>query len=525
LFGGPDRLPIYQYSYRQAVIDGNLIDHEPPYQLVTALAEDGMHWKQGETMKLLHTKTSKVELFSTPDNVDIDVDEFNRRVITESFNQVICKALAEQIDPSLPGKTLIYCVTDNHADMVVSLLKDAFRERYGSVEDDAVLKVTGAADKPLQLIRKYKNERLPSVAVTVDLLTTGIDVPEIVNLVFIRRVKSRILYEQMLGRATRLCEDLYGSGQPKERFIIYDAVNLYAALEPHTSMKPVVNQPNISIEQLVTELATVPNADALEEIKDQLLTKLQSKKRTLKSERLELFTQLAGTEPAAVIRTLKSLPPQQIAEWFQKRPAIITLLDTPAVNDDPTLIISEAPDSVRRIERGYGTAKKPSDYLESFREFITTNIDTIPALFVVTQRPRDLTRKQLRELMLALDNAGFNESALRTAWRETTNQDIAATIIGHIRHAANGLPLMPYKERVAKALHKILSSRPWSPPQRKWLERIGKQLEIETIVDREALDRGEFQSQGGFNRLNKIFDGHLDELLHEITDAIWQAAA
>ena len=62
-------------------------------------------------------------------------------------------------------------------------------------------------------------------------------------------------------------------------------------------------------------------------------------------------------------------------------------------------------------------------------------------------------------------------------------------------------------------------------PQRKWLERIGKQLEVETIVDREALDRGEFQAQGGFARLNKIFDGKLQELLQELTETIWKIAA
>ena len=77
----------------------------------------------------------------------------------------------------------------------------------------------------------------------------------------------------------------------------------------------------------------------------------------------------------------------------------------------------------------------------------------------------------------------------------------------------------------AFTLQKILASRAWTPPQRKWLERIGKQLEVETIVDREALDRGEFQAQGGFARLNKIFDGQLQELLQELTEAIWSIAA
>ena len=90
---------------------------------------------------------------------------------------------------------------------------------------------------------------------------------------------------------------------------------------------------------------------------------------------------------------------------------------------------------------------------------------------------------------------------------------------------ALGSQLVPSKDRVTKAVHKILSSRPWTPPQRKWLERIGKQLEVETIVDSEALDRGEFQAQGGFARLNKILDGHLEELLSELTETIWQVAA
>jgi type I site-specific restriction endonuclease len=89
----------------------------------------------------------------------------------------------------------------------VDELKKAFA-RHGDVDDAAVAKITGSVDDPAKLIRRFRNDALPSVAVTVDLLTTGIDIPKIVNLVFIRRVNSRILYEQMLGRATRLCPDI-----------------------------------------------------------------------------------------------------------------------------------------------------------------------------------------------------------------------------------------------------------------------------------------------------------------------------
>jgi type I restriction enzyme R subunit len=74
-------------------------------------------------------------------------------------------------------------------------------------------------------------------------------------------------------------------------------------------------------------------------------------------------------------------------------------------------------------------------------------------------------------------------------------------------------------------MKQIMTSRSWTEPQRKWLKRIGKQLEQEVIVDREALDSGEFKAQGGFQRLNKVFGGDLDSILHEIADEMWQVAA
>ena len=224
--------PVYTYSYRQAVIDGWLVDHKPPVRIITALAEDGITWKPGEVVDTFDPITGKIDPLTMPDEVHVEIDEFNKRVITESFNRVVCAELAGRIDPDLPGKTLIFCATDQHADMVVDLLKRAFEAHYGSVRNDAVIKITGQADKPLQLLRLYKNEKMPSVAVTVDLLTTGIDVPAITNIVFIRRVRSRILYEQMLGRATRLCDAI-----GKEYFTNYDAGDRYASMQCYSDMK------------------------------------------------------------------------------------------------------------------------------------------------------------------------------------------------------------------------------------------------------------------------------------------------
>lgn len=222
---------------------------------------------------------------------------------------------------------------------------------------------------------------------------------------------------------------------------------------------------------------------------------------------------------------LRQNEPMQIKQWFRDRAAIAQILDMQDGGRQP-LLFSRHADQLQAVDRGYGNAQKPADYLDNFQAFLRDNLNQIPALVVVTQRPRDLTRAQLKELRLLLDLAGYSQTTLQAAWRDMTNQDIAASIIGFIRQAALGDALVSYDVRVDRAIAKILASQTWTPPQRKWLERIAKQLKVETIVDREALDQGEFRTQGGgFSRINKIFDGQLEEILTQINDTLWQEVA
>jgi type I restriction enzyme R subunit len=517
--------PVFKYGYRQAVIDGWLIDHEPPYRIVTALAEDGIVWQPGDEVNYYDSKTGALDLVHAPDEIRIEVDQFNSQVITPAFNQVVCEELARHIDPSLPGKTLIFCVNDDHADLVVTTLKAALRAQYGTIDDDEVQKITGAADRPLERIRRYRNEVSPKFAVTVDLLSTGIDVPPICNLVFLRRVKSRILYEQMMGRATRPCGDI-----DKVVFRIFDAVDLYATLSQVSDMKPVVVNPTFSFTQLVDELATVQQPEAVRDLVEQITAKLQRQRRHLSEANQEAVAGLAGMSVAEMVEHLRRSDPAEAAAWLQDRRAIATVLDRREGGSAPKLVSYHA-DELRRVERGYGVSEsgqpygRPEDYLGSFKRFIETNLNQMPALMVVTQRPRDLTRAQLKELKAALDAAGYGEATLRSAWRDATNQDIAASIIGYIRQAALGDALVPHEERVDKALKQILASQRWTAPQRKWLERIGQQLKQETVVDKAALDQGQFKTKGGFKRIDKVFGGQLEQVLTDLNDQIWQDAS
>lgn len=190
--------PVYTYSYQQAVLDGYLVDHDAPIIIQTKLAKEGIHFKKGSEVDIFDQDGKTINREKLPDNMNFDVADFNHRVITRSFNKVVCDELVKRyLDPTEPelGKTLIFAATDAHADMVVDLLKQAFKEQGRPVDDDAIEKITGSIRHPNQEIKNFKNEINPNIVVTVDLLTTGVDVPSITNIVFLRRVQSRILYE------------------------------------------------------------------------------------------------------------------------------------------------------------------------------------------------------------------------------------------------------------------------------------------------------------------------------------------
>ncbi len=510
--------PIFVYSYPEAVIDGYLIDHRPPVRIKTRLSDEGIHYGVGEEVQVYTTGQEQLEIFKTPDELDFDVAQFNRQVLNDNFNREVCKYLVGELDPYGAEKTLIFCATDGHADTVVRLLKEQYGGQ-GGVSDDAIAKITGQSDKPLDLIKHYKNDRWPNIAVTVDLLTTGIDVPAICNLVFLRRVNSRILYEQMLGRATRRCDEI-----GKEAFRIFDAVNLYDSLQKVNTMKPVVADPTITFAQLVEEMRQQSTPDLQQLARNQFLAKLNSKRHHMSQERLADFEAVTGKSAQAFVQELKAMSLPQVAEWFTRNPALGELLDAKGGGNPRPVVVSGHADEFTGVEHGYGTGQKPEDYLKAFEKFIKENSNRLPALELVITRPWELTRRDLKALAIELERHHFREQDLKTAWHELTNEEIAARIIGFIRQAAIGEALIPWETRVDNALKLILALQSWKAPQKSWLQAIAKQMKAATIVDREALDDGVLRSElGGRQRADKLFEGGIDELLERFNRALWQA--
>lgn len=509
--------PVYTYSYREAVIDGWLVDHEPPHQIETMLKKQGITWKKGEAVPVYDKATGEItNMESIPDDLTLEIDYFNKLVITENFNRTVAKVLAQELDPDGDEKSLIFAASDDHADLVVRILKEELENVLGEIDDDAITKITGSIDKPLQMIRKYKNEKYPTIAVTVDLLTTGIDVPEICNVVFLRRVRSRILYEQMLGRATRLCDRI-----KKDHFNIYDAVGLYEALEPVTNMKPVTPNPTVSLQTLFDELFVLETEEDQTRHMDLLIAKLQRKAHAISKEEQEAFEALSGGQSIfEFIKSLREKHIHQFKEIIKGKQNLLAFLDENRYQPLKQLISSHE-DELTSHTRGYGKGDKPEDYLNEFKSFIIDNLNKIPSLTIVCQRHSELTRQGLRELKMVLDEQGFTEAKLKTAWREWTNEDIAADIISYIRRQALGDPLVSHEERIRQAMKKVYSMKTWTKLQRQWLERIEKQLIAETVFERDDFDKGAFKAHGGFDRINKIFEGNLHTLLNEINIALY----
>ena len=513
--------PVFRYSYREAVVDGYLIDHEPPIRITTALSQDGIHFAAEEEVTFVHAPTGQIELFKLPDSLDFDVEAFNRTVITEPFNRAVADELTRHIDLTEPNKTLVFAASDAHADIVVKALRDAFREAHGEIEDASIRKLTGSVDKVGKLILNYRNDALPKIAVTVDLLTTGVDVPKITNLVFLRRVNSRILYEQMLGRATRLCPEI-----GKETFRIFDAVDLYSRLQALTEMRPVAADPSRTLTQLLEELASIEDARHRADVRDQIIVRLSRRLKRMTEEARAKAALAAGESPEETLARFRNSSPDELAEWVRRRPGLGPALDWQTSGGTPVMLpISEHPDEVVDVSRGYGDAQRPEDYLDAFAAFIRDNLNQIAALNTVVQRPRELTRAQLRELRLQLDAQGFTDANIRRAWSEAKNEDIAASIIGYVRQAALGDPLIPYADRVKRAVDAVIRKGSWTDVQKRWLHRIGEQLQKEIVVDRAALDEEPFRADGGFRVINKRFDGKLELVLADLSEELWRTAS
>lgn len=517
--------PVFKYTYREAVIEGYLVDYDAPHKIKTQFNTEGIKYNKGETLALYDPVTHEITNSEVlQDEMNFDVEKFNKQIITPSFNRTVLEEIARDIDPEdvMQGKTLIYAVDDEHADLIVKILKEIYTN-YG-IDNDAIMKITGSVAggnkrKVQEAIKRFKNERFPSIAVTVDLLTTGIDVPEITTLVFMRRVKSRILFEQMLGRATRLCPQIN-----KTHFEIYDPVGVYDSLEEVNTMQPVSADPETTFAQLLDGLEVLEDEAHIKNAIAQIIAKLQRVKRSLTKEEIAEFKDLAaGLTVEGFIQKIESLPAAEARNTLLMEASLLEMLDDKHRHGGYTKVISDKQDKFLIRERGFGkNEQRPEDYIEAFEDFVKNNVNEIAALNIICTRPKELTRETLKSLRMALAQNGFTTQQLNTAVSEVTSEEITADIISLVRRYAIGSPLVSHQARIRRAVDKLKKAHNFSRVELNWLSRIESYLLNESVMNVKVFDEDErFKTNGGYKRLNQIFRNNLEGIITELNEYLY----
>ena len=212
---------VYRYEYERAVREGFLVDYDP-VTIKSNVRLNGVFLNEGEQVGTIDPETGNEQLDlleaerafpSTEVEIKVTSPDSNRKILEEIKKY----ALRHEEQYKRFPKTLIFAANDlphtSHADQLVDIARDVFGRG-----DSFVQKITGPVDRPLQRIREFRNRKLPGIAVTVDLLSTGVDIPDLEFIVLLRTVKSRILFEQILGRGTRKGEHF----PDKTHFVVFD---------------------------------------------------------------------------------------------------------------------------------------------------------------------------------------------------------------------------------------------------------------------------------------------------------------
>lgn len=214
---------VYRYEYERAVREGYLVDYDP-LTIKSNVRMQGVFLKEGEQVSFVDPETGSKQLDQMEDERQYDTTEIEEKVTSPNSNRKILEeikkyALEHEKQYGRFPKTLIFAANDlphtSHADQLVNTARDIFGR-----DDAFVAKITGSptVDRPLQRIREFRNRPEPSIVVTVDMLSTGVDIPDLEHVVFLRPVKSRILFEQMIGRGTRKGEHY----PDKSHFVVVD---------------------------------------------------------------------------------------------------------------------------------------------------------------------------------------------------------------------------------------------------------------------------------------------------------------
>ncbi|MBI5963093.1 MAG: DEAD/DEAH box helicase family protein [Chloroflexi bacterium] len=566
---------VMEYPRLRAIADGVNVQGDV-YRIRTEISEKGSNVEAGYFIGKRERMTRAERWEKLDEDFEYDPRQLDREVVSPDQIRTILRTYRDKLFTEMfPGreivpKTLIFAKDDSHAEDIVRIA----REEFGK-GDEFCQKITyrSTGKKPEDLISDFRNSYHPRIAVTVDMIATGTDIKPLEVLLFMRAVKSRLLFEQMLGRGTRVVsqtelQNVTSDAKTKDRFVLIDAVGIVESelADPQT----LERKRSASLKQLLESVAVgVTDEDTLSSLAGRLVRLAKSLGT---AEQAEVKERSGGLSLADMSnRLLDAIDPDKIQESDPQiliDAAVRPLASNPELRARLTEMQSrheQAIDEVSQdavIEAGF-TDEASRLLVRSFEEYIAEHKDEITALQILYSIPftakhaksakgkeeknlsdlselrgekNRLTFEALKQLSETLSQQQHNwtTEALWRAYaqlerdrvRGAGTRRVLTDLVSLVRHAVQlDDELVPYPERVQRRYADWLAAqqtdgRTFTSEQRWWLDQVATHIGVNLEIHAEDFNYGEFFNRGGQVAALRTFGPQLKGLLDELNERL-----
>ncbi len=262
-FDLPSQVPTDVYEYHEAVGKDRVLVPYYPIETATTIPDDGITYDNLSDAEKEAYEEEFAEDEEYPDHIPserINKFIFNQSTVDLMISDLMNHGIRHSAGNHV-GKTIIFAQNKRHAQYIL----DRFDQLYTEYKGVFACKIVSGEPYTQDDYDNFKKrDSMPFIAITVDKLETGVDIPEVVNLVFAKKVYSRIKFDQMLGRGTRLCSDLFGAGEDKQEFYVFDYMRNFQFFEMHPKGKESASETSpvaMRFARRVELIALTQNAD------------------------------------------------------------------------------------------------------------------------------------------------------------------------------------------------------------------------------------------------------------------------
>jgi type I restriction enzyme R subunit len=560
---------VMEYSHEMAVADGVNVDFTV-YKIETAITKGGSTIDAGEFVGFRDRQTRSVRWDAADEPIEYAAGQLDRAVVAEDQIRTVIKTFKDKLFTELfPGrstvpKTLIFAKDDSHADDIVQIVREVFGKGNQFATKITYRTHDGKAD---DLLQQFRNSMYPRIVVTVDMIATGTDVKPLECLVFMRSVKSRTYFEQMIGRGVRVIDDtdfqaVTDDAKSKDRFIVVDAVGV-TDTSLVERLDPLERKPTQSLKDLF-KLVAFGNRDP--EVASSIAGRLARLDKRLTQDDREMLTRVAGGKDLGSIAhdLVDALDPDQqiaAAQTAGHSPDDQVAISTVAATVlnmamDPLSNNPELRNAILDVRRSYEQTideiskdevvfaghseagrQQAAAMISSFREYIEEHKNDIRALQVLYSRPYGdrLTFDEVKELAKAIERPPRQwtpeklwhayEMLDRSRVRGSGGQ-MLTDIVSLVRFTLQQEDeLVPFRDQVDQRFSAWLSAQnakgvSFTPEQLQWLTWMKDAIASDLGLSSESFEYTPFTEHGGIGKAAEVFGDELNPLIQDLSQEL-----